>query len=65
MDILSEKVNTKPIYLLISGLIMVVTLWFSSKAKNVLKTSIDLSDQNNVDEKFKSNSIGILLEFYW
>ena len=28
---------------------------------NVLKTSIDLSDQNNVDEKFKSNSIGILL----
>ena len=61
MDILSEKVNTKPIYLLISGLIMVVTLWFSSKAKNVLKTSIDLSDQNNVDEKFKSNSIGILL----
>lgn len=58
---LSEKVNTPPIYLLISGLIMVITLWFSSKAKNVVKTSLDLSNQNEIDEKFKSNFIGRLL----
>jgi hypothetical protein len=49
---LSEKVNTPPIYLFISGLIMVITLWFSSKAKNVVKTSLDLSNQNEIDEKF-------------
>ena len=60
MDILSEKVNTKPIYLLISGLIMVITLWFSSKARNVVKTSLDLSDQNNVDEKFMSSIISFI-----
>ena len=58
---LSEKVNTPPIYLFISGLIMVVTLWFSSKAKNVVKTSLDLSNQNEIDEKFQSNFIGRLL----
>ncbi len=27
---------------LIQGMIMVVTLWFSTKAQEVLKTSIDL-----------------------
>ncbi len=58
---LSEKVNTPPIYLFISGLIMVITLWFSSKAKNVVKTSLDLSNQNEIDEKFQSNFIGRLL----
>jgi len=58
---LSEKVNTKPIYLLISGIIMVLTLWFSSKAKNVVKTSLDLSNQNKIDEKFSSNFIGKFL----
>ena len=55
---LSEKVNTKPIYLFLSGLIMVITLWFSSKAKNVVKTSLDLSNQNDTDEKFKANPVG-------
>ena len=34
---------------------MVITLWFSSRAKNVLKTSIDLSDQSEIKEKFKAN----------
>ncbi len=58
MTSLSEKVSTKPLYLFISGLIMVVTLWFSSKAKNVVKTSLDLSNQNEIDERFKANLIG-------
>jgi len=58
---LSEKVSTKPLYLFLSGIIMVLTLWFSSKAKNVVKTSLDLSNQNEIDEKFKSNFIGRLL----
>jgi len=34
---------------------MVVTLWFSNKAKAVLKTSIDLSSQDSVKERFQPN----------
>ena len=45
-----------PTYLLLaSGLIMVITLWFSSKAKNVVKTSVDLSRQDEGDERFQPN----------
>jgi hypothetical protein len=40
---------------------MVLTLWFSSKAKNVVKTSLDLSNQNEIDERFKANLIGKVL----
>ena len=61
MTILAEKVQPKPIYLFVSGLIMVVTLLYSSKAKNVVKTSLDLSNQNIVDERFNSNLIGVSL----
>ena len=45
MESLAQKVETQPLLLLISGLIMVGTLWFSSKAKAVVKTSVDLSRQ--------------------
>ena len=48
MGVLSNKVTTPTLFLLVSGLIMVLTLWFSSKAKKVVKTSLDLSDQNNI-----------------
>ena len=34
---------------------MVLTLWFSSKAKKVVKTSLDLSDQNDIKERFRPN----------
>jgi len=45
-----------PTYLLLaSGVIMVITLWFSSKAKNVVKTSVDLSRQDEGDERFEPN----------
>ena len=43
MGILSSKVETPNLILFFAGAIMVITLWFSSRAKNVLKTSIDLS----------------------
>ncbi|MDP5231353.1 MAG: inorganic phosphate transporter [Cellulophaga sp.] len=55
MSGLSNPVQT-PIYLLLfSGLIMVLTIWFSSKAKNVVKTSVDLSRQDEGDERFEPN----------
>ena len=57
MGILSSKVETPNLILFFAGAIMVITLWFSSRAKNVLKTSIDLSDQSEIKEKFKANML--------
>jgi phosphate/sulfate permease len=55
MGILAAKVPTPTLLLLLAGIIMVITLWFSSRAKNVVKTSIDLSNQENTKERFKAN----------
>ncbi len=55
MTALGEPVQTEPYLLLIAGLIMVLTLWFSSKAKAVVKTSVDLSRQDDVKERFEPN----------
>jgi len=52
---LADKVETQPFILLFAGLIMVVTLWFSKKAKDVVKTSVDLSRQEDVKERFQPN----------
>ncbi len=53
MDILSKKVPTPTFLLLAAGLVMVLTLWLSSKAKNVVKTSIDLSSHSDTKERFE------------
>ena len=55
MQGLSVSVQTPTYLLLASGVVMVVTLWFSSKAKNVVKTSVDLSRQDEGDERFEPN----------
>lgn len=55
MEILTSTVTTPTLLLLIAGIIMVVTLWFSSKAKAVVKTSIDLSSQSDIKERFQPN----------
>ncbi|WP_179351166.1 inorganic phosphate transporter [Winogradskyella vidalii] len=55
MTALEQPVRTQPILLLIAGLIMVLTLWFSSKAKSVVKTSVDLSRQDDIKERFEPN----------
>ncbi len=52
---LQGKVQTPTLYLLIAGLIMVITLWLSKKARGVVKTSIDLSRQTEGEERFKSS----------
>ena len=57
MDVLAAKVPTPTLFLLASGVIMILTLWFSSKAKNVVKTSLDLSNQYDTKERFKSNAL--------
>ena len=55
MEAMAQKVATPTYLLLAAGIIMVLTLWFSKKAKNVLKTSIDLSSQDDVKERFEPN----------
>ncbi|MEC8133744.1 MAG: inorganic phosphate transporter [Bacteroidota bacterium] len=55
MDVLASKVPTNNWLLLGAGLVMVLTLWFSSKSKNVVQTSIDLSNQNTTKERFNPN----------
>jgi len=57
MDVLGNKVPTPTFFLLIAGLVMVLTLWFSSKAKKVVKTSIDLSSQGETQERFQPNML--------
>ncbi|RDK88304.1 inorganic phosphate transporter [Marinirhabdus gelatinilytica] len=55
MEGLAAKVPTQPLLLLLAGVIMVLTLWFSEKARRVVKTSVDLSRQDEVKERFKPN----------
>lgn len=54
---LEAAVRTPTLLLLLSGAVMVITLWFSSKAKSVVKTSVDLSRQDEGDERFQPNYI--------
>ncbi len=53
MEILSKKVPSNNFLLLVAGAIMVLTIWFSKKAKEVIKTGIDLSRQDEGQEKFQ------------
>ncbi len=55
MTSLMDSAKTKPLYLVIAGLIMVVTMATSKKAHNVIKTSVDLSRQDEGDEMFGSS----------
>ncbi|MDP5078791.1 MAG: inorganic phosphate transporter [Nonlabens sp.] len=47
-----------------AGLVMVLTLWFSSKAQSVVKTSVDLARQDSRTERFQSNELSRVLVRY-
>ena len=55
MSGLTGKVPTEYYLLVIAGLIMVITLWISKKARAVIKTSLDLSSQSEGEERFGSS----------
>ncbi|WP_299676427.1 inorganic phosphate transporter [uncultured Dokdonia sp.] len=55
MEGLAAEVRAQPLLLLFAGLVMVLTLWFSKKARRVVKTSVDLSRQDEVKERFRPN----------
>jgi phosphate/sulfate permease len=57
MSALTEKINTPLIFLIGAGLIMVITLKLSKKAKSVTATSIDLSRQSEGSERFESSGL--------
>ncbi len=61
MTELGGKVAIPSYFLLVAGLIMVITLFTSRKAKSVIKTSIDLSRQSEGDERFKSNKLSKII----
>jgi phosphate/sulfate permease len=54
MDALGKEVPTQTYMLLIAGLIMVITLWKSKKARTVTDTEVSLGSQGEGDEKFES-----------
>ncbi len=57
MEVLANKVPSSPWLLFLAGIIMVVTLWFSKKAKTVVETGINLSRQGAGYEKFQPNAV--------
>jgi len=57
MTALREPVSTPIYFLIAAGMIMVLTLRFSKKAKSVTATTIDLSRQGDGSERFASSSL--------
>lgn len=61
MGVLAQKVPTESTLLFVAGAIMVVTLWFSKKARSVAETEIGLARQGEGHEKFQPNAISRLV----
>ena len=57
MESLKQAVQTPTIFLLLSGLIMVLTLWFSKKAHRVVQTSISLSSSTQGEQEQFGSSL--------
>ncbi len=57
MEGLEGSTGTPTYFLMAAGLIMVLTLWFNKKTRTVIRTSVDLSRQNEGVEKFEANSV--------
>jgi phosphate/sulfate permease len=54
MDALQQPVRSSTLYLLIAGIIMVVTLWISRKSRTVSKTELRLGRQDEGFERFEA-----------
>jgi len=54
MGVLSQKVQSETLVLLGAGILMVLTLWFSKKARTVTETELSLSQQEEGHERFES-----------
>lgn len=57
VDFLAKPAKTPLAYLIASGAVMVIALFISKKARNVINTSLSLSKQGETDEIFSSSRI--------
>lgn len=57
MTSLLDSAQTPTIYLLLAGVVMIVAMATSKKAHRVIKTSVDLSRQDEGDEMFGSSGV--------
>ncbi len=65
MEALAGKVHVPIYFLLGAGLIMILTLWLSRKARTVIQTSVDLSRQESGYERFGSSPAARALVRAW
>lgn len=61
MSELLKPVNTETIILLIAGLVMVLTIWYSKKARSVTKTEVNLGRQFEGYERFESSPLARMI----
>ena len=57
MEVLQEPVRTKSYLLMLAGLVMITTLWFSKKARSVTETEVSLGRQTDGYERFTPNRL--------
>lgn len=57
MSGLKFPIKTPYLYLLMAGFVMILTLWYSKKSRNVTETEVKLGSQDETDEKFSSNML--------
>lgn len=55
MDALAQPVQTNPLFLICAGIIMIITLWTSRKARSVVQTTVNLGRQYEGYERFEGN----------
>ena len=61
MEALQHPIQSNTIYLLIAGVVMVITLWFSRKARTVTKTELSLVRQSEGIERFESSHLAQII----
>ena len=61
MEVLAGKVPTPSLFLFLAGMIMVLTLWLSSKARKVAATEVNLARQTEGHERFEPNALSRMI----
>jgi len=61
MEALQKPIHTQTFLLLIAGMIMVITLWTSRKARTVTKTEVGLGRQDEGIERFGSSALSRII----
>ena len=57
MSAMAQAVRTPSLLLFIAGGIMILTIWFSAKARKVSSTEVDLARKGHGRERFRSNML--------